>query len=654
MRLAAVFIPNGVLTYVFGENHKGYTLNLGGKYNYEFTEINNLPVLKEKLPNPNFIKGFWGSNLYLVSAIVGANGTGKTSILNVFRNRSFCFFIYENEKNDTYKIGDSTDNIFDIIYYSPFLNIQNHDYVNSNFKDVSKYELMLEDTEYENIELSAQLELHNSENLKRWIKFRQMSNIEFFLNYVALPVFNKINVKINFVGPRVHDTPYKFRPFFERFKVIKDEEEIAKFDKLRELNPITNEKKRPRLFGNKIKLELQIIERVIDKVQNILEMSGNKYLNEGYINNSYTPDSSDFKKNKDLKSAFYFFIDNAFIQLSKGSQKIFLPTREIKDLLELLLSHIPEKDVEIENWTELQISFKDALQLLDAYENFIISFKDNFSLDRKILLTFRPDKNLSSGEKGMYNLFSSLYDYQFKVDKQIFNEYNRYSTKDVANDNYLLLLDEADMGFHPQWKKKFVKSILMLFRIIFPNQKIQILFTTHDPLTLSDIPKSNIVFLDKDKNSKLTYVLPQDRKVSKRSFGANIHDLLADSFFLKDGFMGEFAEYKIGELLRNLNFLILGNEIEDLNNKGNKKNRELLKIKKAEFMRLESFVTSKDEDYIKSVIDIVDEPILKFKLEEMYDRAFPNNVDKKDALFRAKDILGRAGLDIDDLIDDVT
>ena len=71
-------------------------------------------------------------------------------------------------------------------------------------------------------------------------------------------------------------------------------------------------------------------------------------------------------------------------------------------------------------------------------------------------------------------------------------------------------------------------------------------------------------------------------------------------------------------------------------------------------MRLESFVTSKDEDYIKSVIDIVDEPILKFKLEEMYDRAFPNNVDKKDALFRAKDILGRAGLDIDDLIDDVT
>ncbi|WP_308992760.1 AAA family ATPase [Mariniflexile litorale] len=600
MRLAAVFIPEGVLKYIFGENHKGYTLNLGGKYNYEYTEKNGLPIKTNQVLNTDFLDNFWGEDLLLVSALVGANGTGKSSVLNLFRNNSFCYFIYENLKSDEIEVYNNTELINDVIYYTPFLNIENHNSVNGNFKDISKYELMLEDTENESIGLSAQLELHNSENLKRWIKFRQITGIETFLRDIKLPIFDSVKIKLNYISITEHDTPNNFRPFFKKFKEIKESENNRRFEELRVSHPNRREFRVNRNFGNSIRLEFLILERVIDKVQNVLESSGNKYLNEGYIRGNKNSNSPEFTEISDLKEAFYWFIENAFIQLSEDSEKILFPVQEIKLLTDLLLVNIP-KDNEIENWAELNVSLDATQDIFNAYEKFIISFKDDFSFDRKILLTFIPDKNLSSGEKGMYDLFSSLHDYQFKVEENILEEYNMYSRRKEHNNNYLLLLDEAEMGFHPQWKKRFINSILKLFPFIFPQKKIQILFTTHDPLTLSDIPKSNVIFLDRSPTSNLTYVLNETEKAKKRTFGANIHDLLADSFFLQDGFMGEFAEELIIDLVNYLTFK------EEDGERGLKNIKEW------------------DEIKAEKVIAIIDEPLIKERLQSLFYKKFRYN-----------------------------
>lgn len=53
---------------------------------------------------------------------------------------------------------------------------------------------------------------------------------------------------------------------------------------------------------------------------------------------------------------------------------------------------------------------------------------------------------------------------------------------------------------------------------------------------LSDMRKSNIIYLeDGYKKGKENLMNP---------FGANINDILAQSFFLDDGFMGDFAKNK--------------------------------------------------------------------------------------------------------------
>lgn len=68
---------------------------------------------------------------------------------------------------------------------------------------------------------------------------------------------------------------------------------------------------------------------------------------------------------------------------------------------------------------------------------------------------------------------------------------------------------------------------------------------------MSDIPAKNILFLKSNEN-KSTAVLE-----NKKSFGANIHELLGDNFFLTDDdiYIGEFAKNKISDTIDWLNIL---------------------------------------------------------------------------------------------------
>ena len=74
---------------------------------------------------------------------------------------------------------------------------------------------------------------------------------------------------------------------------------------------------------------------------------------------------------------------------------------------------------------------------------------------------------------------------------------------------------------------------------------MQIIFGSHSPMLLSDIPKDNVVFLgDKEKVVEMRSIY--------NTFGANIFDLIRLPFFLKQGPVGEFASMKVNALLAEL------------------------------------------------------------------------------------------------------
>lgn len=150
-----------------------------------------------------------------------------------------------------------------------------------------------------------------------------------------------------------------------------------------------------------------------------------------------------------------------------------------------------------------------------------------------------PMGRLSSGERQFIYTTSTF----------IYHSFNLLSVPEnlrLAYRNICLVLEEVEICFHPEYQRTFVKKLLNLIERTKLNKSFSydIIIVTHSPFVLSDIPKENILFLKEGKNVTETMCL--------NTFGANINELLAESFFLSGGFMGEFAKTKIESLVEYL------------------------------------------------------------------------------------------------------
>lgn len=156
---------------------------------------------------------------------------------------------------------------------------------------------------------------------------------------------------------------------------------------------------------------------------------------------------------------------------------------------------------------------------------------------------------LSSGEKQKIYVINSI----------LYHLRNLDSVSESGNDklnkyNYVnVFLDEIELCFHPELQRMFILELRDTLKKI--NLKyiygLNFCFVTHSPFLLSDIPSTNILLLDNmDKNKKLgvTFPLKYDTN-SKKTFAANIHDLLVDGFFM-DGSIGAFAESTIKDIVK--------------------------------------------------------------------------------------------------------
>ena len=144
-------------------------------------------------------------------------------------------------------------------------------------------------------------------------------------------------------------------------------------------------------------------------------------------------------------------------------------------------------------------------------------------------LKFDVYPNMSSGEMSFLTLFSRLY---------------RFVGKVPEGENIVVFLDEAETTLHPEWQRRLVAYCVRFFEVFLPNRNYQLIFSSHSPMLLTDIPRGNVAFL----NEKCHSVDIRRQK----TFAANTFELYKDSFVLKKGQMGEFAATKVDQLLRKL------------------------------------------------------------------------------------------------------
>lgn len=158
---------------------------------------------------------------------------------------------------------------------------------------------------------------------------------------------------------------------------------------------------------------------------------------------------------------------------------------------------------------------------------------------------FRIRYPLSSGEMSYMAFWSRLLRHLDEAEKPYRNKPHD-KTKAYHE---LLFLDEAEVNLHPLWQREFVDTTIRFLEKYAPNGHFHIIFATHSPILLSDIPKSNVCLLETVQDNKEGLQVHVTRPKLKNTFGANIYDLYNDPFFLGNGTTGKFAADKISNLL---------------------------------------------------------------------------------------------------------
>ncbi|MDD3598041.1 AAA family ATPase [Sulfuricurvum sp.] len=263
---------------------------------------------------------------------------------------------------------------------------------------------------------------------------------------------------------------------------------------------------------------------------------------------------------KDIKTLFPDIYDTAWYidyVLGKGQSikkldiDLFLSITPINShIVEELIKNLPSF-VEIEFWNDTGVNFND----------------------------------LSYGEKIFNRLFYNLFFF-----------FDFYRSKGFSD--FKIILDEIEIGLHPDWQKRFVFMLTKIGQVLvqrYEGTSIHFILASHSSFLLSDLPKQNVIFLDRDVDGKC---IVKNSMSNNETFGANIHTLLSHGFFMKDGLMGEFAKEKINKAIRYLN---------------------------------QEQLSEEEIEYCENIISIIGEPVLKSTLKTMIDNkkyASESKIDK--------------------------
>lgn len=592
---------------------KQQNINFGDKYSFNYD-----PITKEFTAEENelYIENFYGDNIN-ITAIIGENGSGKTSLINnlielndLFFNSNKFIVITKNhnlynisyqglevinlnvfpfekinaiKKNLTNNLENGFNNISyqhseifentDVIFYSNILNFNTNSF-NNAIKNISTQHLLYNLNEIKSSDFEYNLAYNYSvkENLKI-IDFISSSNIvkslikypeELFL-FFDIEKFYYFRMGYNentrYYLENLKNTKYGISSrlkinviVYILFYYVDDNIDN------RNKAPDDIKNQRQKYIESQIKLRndfLVEINKIIENDENI-SISEAENLLFSKLNNILQFGSINIKYIKSIRS----FIDETFkiidntIQNNPEFLKFEINDNNIKNLLNL------------------------SKGLTRNRPFFNIKFRD-----------------ISSGEESLLTLFARLYDV--------------INSPSIEYDNELIIfIDEIDLYFHPDWQKKLMTKLLEFFKSQFEDKKIHLIFTANNPLMISDILSYNTVFLQKIDNN--TTIINNSLTDHKNTFAANIHTLLSDSFFMKDGTMGDFAKNKLNGI------------IEKLNNK-------------------KGTISETERQNIKKTIKLIGEPIIRKKLMSMYNECFYDDVISR--IDRLEELMKRLGDD---------
>lgn len=596
MELSFVYLENQ--NYSINFSKLGYNFNSQFKVSYDA----NSSVLRIQ-KNENYIQDFFsfdnsvGSNCIKdVIAIVGQNGTGKSTLLDYLKNELANKVFKPEDVIVLYDTSEHTHLIFhrsgkaihidskSELKYMPcaidfldedFLDVESRgykDYCHSidkiqfiffsnifdtkvnekqhgNLINISTNFLSSEDSAYSGFKEGDTLSIHRYREIERQVNFLNKDSL--LLKEIPFSIPEKISINFHYIKYNHLQEEYEFLDLLRRI-----EYDAVKAMKKAETNKEILEIKLSLIILNHLVFEIESFHYNLDE---FLKISNNSYSrSQGKFSDKIL---KILRNNKtEIDKMFPKSLEKDLIDKMNGIKH----TEKYMDFYNFILN---ENFTIKENSDVFSLSLELDLKNVELFKAFDENYANTITTKEYVTYNWR---DLSSGEKAYLNIFS-----------RFFSCVNR-----VKNENVYVLIDEGELYLHPQWQKNFIEILITFLNQLFENKKIRIILTSNSHFIVSDLPSSNVIFLKKDTQGKIKIL--NGLEENHQTFASNIYDLLTYSFFLENGFMGGFAKRKINALI------------------------EMLITQPIEILR------EKKRD-IENTIKIVGDPVIKSKLISMLE-----------------------------------
>lgn len=602
------------LLYVWIEDYKNIKkqgFNFSPKHWFDYEEKTN--TLKHEERNPNYPKDFFGENISNVTAIVGKNGSGKSSVISrilnslprntssgdyflIFKQKSknpneFILLTSKNKPQHTIasleivKIGESEDgytnheyNQFgtnliyysnDILYGEPVINYDPSN-IAYNIKDVlgiNSYDIS------SNGKMVNTPTIHQYKNETLFDLFTLFEKYSLISDKIPFPDYYAMKLmpyadKIEIVKRKITEVAQKDSTYSDNDFIINWEEYcdscLSKTEERKDQSTILTHICYS-IFFRFLEKHWERMDDRLNEIENLIEFDKWEFNSISSFFGCIANGS-----NKELFTKRTHEIVKLFIFLKDNYPNKIRPLRAYSDDHTFLFKLKEDLDLLKELYrllTNIRYPDKNTMDVVPdfiLFDSFFANGFKGYDLERY---------NYSTGEMSLLILLARL------------DRLKRTKPGENIFKDTILLIDEGELGFHPDWQREFLQLVISEVSNIFKQHKVQIILTTHSPFLASDLPKENIIFL---KNGKCE-VKPLEGIT--HTFGANIHSLYRNSFFLENGLMGEFAKGKIDQVIKDLN-------------------------------QPEEDIPEERRSEIKFIIEQIGEPLIKDKLLQKYKARF--------------------------------